>query len=127
MTGHDLLFLSILNPACPEAKRDETGAFGDDYNYGCDLGEFVEDTIVVPITRAILPGSGRKLVVGEAAGSVGEVADSYENAHLTFMEIYERAFSSMSFPGPGREGADRKSLFQPFNSLPAEGPGSGGG
>ena len=29
---------------------------------------------------------------------------SYENAHLTFMEINERAFSSMSFPGPGREG-----------------------
>lgn len=62
----DLFFLSVANPAPDptgsDGRLNPDGSLTDAYKYGRDPGQFVEDTIVVPMTRAILPEAGRKLV-----------------------------------------------------------------
>ncbi len=64
---HDLFFLSVANligtnPTGSEGRLNPDGSLTDAYKYGRDPGEFIEDTLVVPMTRAILPEAGRKLV-----------------------------------------------------------------
>jgi hypothetical protein len=54
--------------------------------------------------RTLSESSGPVTGLGILNQTKHEEQLSYENAYLTFIEIYEWAFSSMSFPGPGREG-----------------------
>jgi len=61
-TERDLFFLSIVDPSRSKVKLNPDGSLHDDYKYGRDPGGIVEDTIVVPMTRALLPESGRRLV-----------------------------------------------------------------
>ena len=61
----DQFFLSIVDPAGSKLELNAEGGLRDDYKYGRDPGRFVEDAIVVPMTRSILPASGRKLVSGK--------------------------------------------------------------
>lgn len=56
-------FISVANPHCAEAKRSDTGVLDHDYKYGRETGNLeMEDTIVVPMTRAGLPEVSRRLV-----------------------------------------------------------------
>lgn len=57
-------FLSVPHLTGSDAglKRDDAGGLSYDYKYGREPGQFQEDTIIVPMTRTILPESGRKLV-----------------------------------------------------------------
>lgn len=60
--AEDRFFLSVVNPVRSNVKLNPDGSLHDDYKYGRDPGHLVEDTVVVPMTRAILPESGRRLV-----------------------------------------------------------------
>ena len=56
-------FISVANPRCPEAKLTADGALDPAYKYGREAGHLsVEDTIVVPMTRAGLPAASRHLL-----------------------------------------------------------------
>lgn len=56
-------FISVANPNSEEAKLTEAGVLDHDYKYGRETGRLdVEDTVVVPMTRAGLPEVSRKLV-----------------------------------------------------------------
>lgn len=60
---HDLFFLSVPNPASSDAIVAPGGGLDYDYKYGRNPGDFdTEDTVFVPMTRALLPETGRKLV-----------------------------------------------------------------
>ena len=71
---HELLFISVPNPANSDAKITAEGALDNDYKYGRDPGLFIEDTIIVPMTRAILPEAGRKLVSEKLPNVWGRLA-----------------------------------------------------
>lgn len=58
----DHLFLSVANPTGSGVALNPDGSLDDTYKYGREIGRFVEDTLVVPMTRASLPESGRRLV-----------------------------------------------------------------
>jgi gamma-glutamyltranspeptidase/glutathione hydrolase len=58
----DRFFLSVANPAAAGVGLDARGGLSDAYKYGRRPGSFTEDTFVVPMTRRILPESGRRLV-----------------------------------------------------------------
>lgn len=60
--ARDLFFLSVPDPSLSGAQRNPDGTLADGYKHGRDPGRFVEDALVVPMTRSILPESGRKLV-----------------------------------------------------------------
>ncbi|MCB1092327.1 MAG: aspartate/glutamate racemase family protein, partial [Verrucomicrobiae bacterium] len=56
-------YLSTVNPDQSGSKLNPDGSLHNDTKYGRDPGHLeVEDTIVVPLTRSILPESGRTLV-----------------------------------------------------------------
>ncbi len=56
-------FISVANSACPAAKLAATGALDAIYKYQRVAGHLeVEDTVVVPMTRSLLPEVSRKLV-----------------------------------------------------------------
>lgn len=62
----DLFFLSVPNPSRPNVRLNEDGSLHESFKYGRSPGALsVEDTIVVPLTRELLPESGRKLVEGQ--------------------------------------------------------------
>ena len=58
----DQFFLSVAAANVPYERLNPDGGLSDSYKYGRDPGAFVEDTVVVPMTRRILPSSGRSLV-----------------------------------------------------------------
>ena len=63
----DLFFLSVANPVGndltgSDGRLNPDGSLTDAYKYGRDPGQFIEDTLVAPMTRTILPEAGRKLV-----------------------------------------------------------------
>ena len=58
----DQFFLSVAAANVPSERLNPDGGLSDSYKYGRDPGAFVEDTVVVPMTRRILPSSGRSLV-----------------------------------------------------------------
>lgn len=63
----DLFFLSVANPAesgltGSDGRLNPDGSLTDAYKYSRDPGQFIEDTLVVPMTRKILPEAGRELV-----------------------------------------------------------------
>jgi hypothetical protein len=58
----DLFFLSVADRTLATTPLNPDGTLTDAYKYGRDPGRFLEDTIIVPMTREILPESGRKLV-----------------------------------------------------------------
>jgi gamma-glutamyltranspeptidase / glutathione hydrolase len=62
--GHarDRFFLSVPNPAAPGVRLDARGGLTEAYKHGREPGRFLEDTLVVPLTRRLLPTSGRTLV-----------------------------------------------------------------
>jgi glutamate racemase len=62
VTERDLFFLSVADRTLATTPLNPDGTLTDAYKYGRDPGRFLEDTIIVPMTRAILPESGRKLV-----------------------------------------------------------------
>jgi len=61
-TASDRFFLSIVHPTRSNVRLNPDGSLHHDYKYGRDSGQFFEDTIVVPMTRTILPETGRRLV-----------------------------------------------------------------
>ncbi|MBP6784429.1 MAG: aspartate/glutamate racemase family protein [Verrucomicrobiales bacterium] len=61
-TGRDLFFLSIVDPSRSNIRLNSEGSLHDHYKYGRETGQFVEETVVVPMTRKILPGLSRRLV-----------------------------------------------------------------
>ncbi len=62
----DQFFLSVPNPKSGEAKTSADGALDHEYKYGRSIGRLdLEDTIIVPMTRALLPPSSRNLVENE--------------------------------------------------------------
>ncbi len=61
----DHFFLSVADQTDPTLsgnRLNPDGSLTDAYKYGRETGRFDEDTIVVPMTRAVLPEAGRKLV-----------------------------------------------------------------
>jgi len=58
----DRLFLSVAAPSLPAEHRGPDGGLRDSYKYGREPGRFLEDTLVVPMTKSTLPASGRRLV-----------------------------------------------------------------
>lgn len=62
-TTWDAFYLSVANPNSSKAVISSDGGLDHDYKYGRETGDFsTEDTVVVPMTRATLSGSGRRLV-----------------------------------------------------------------
>jgi len=62
----DRFFLSVPNPNSSEVKITTEGALDHDYKYGSEVGQWeLEDTIIVPMTRSLLPPSSRHLVENE--------------------------------------------------------------
>jgi glutamate racemase len=62
-TERDLFFLSVVDPSRSNVRLSSDGGLHESYKYGRAPGGFaIEDTIVVPLTREILPESGRRLV-----------------------------------------------------------------
>ncbi len=56
-------FLSVPNPASPEAKLAADGSLDADYKASREVGRFeVEDTVAIPLTAETLPASSAKLV-----------------------------------------------------------------
>ncbi len=65
-TDRDLFFLSVPDPKRSNARRNSDGSLHEEYKYGRLPGNLgVEDTVVVPLTRDLLPEAGRRLVEGE--------------------------------------------------------------
>lgn len=58
----DRFFLSIPAMAGPAERLDAKGGLNQTYKYGRTPGQFTEDTVIVPMTRQMLPRSGRALV-----------------------------------------------------------------
>jgi hypothetical protein len=63
----NLFFLSVANPVGSDptgsdGRLNPDGSLTDAYKYSRDPSQFIEDTLVVPMTRTILPEAGRKLV-----------------------------------------------------------------
>ena len=62
-TMRDTFYLSVPNPASRKTVLSRGGGLDHDYKYGRDIGDLsIEDTVVVPLTRAALTPSGRRLV-----------------------------------------------------------------
>ena len=55
-------FISVANPEAAGVRLDARGGLTEASKYGRRPGQFTEDTLVVPMTRHILPDSGRRLV-----------------------------------------------------------------
>ena len=58
----DLFFLSVANPGAAGVSLDARGGLTEAFKHGREPGRFLEDTLVVPLTRRLLPDSGRRLV-----------------------------------------------------------------
>lgn len=58
----DRFFISIADHTLSGGRLNPDGSLTDPYKYGRETGRFEEDTIVVPMTRAVLPEAGRKLL-----------------------------------------------------------------
>ncbi|MCB1233066.1 MAG: aspartate/glutamate racemase family protein, partial [Verrucomicrobiae bacterium] len=62
-TKHDAFYLSVPNSNSEDAVLSPEGGLDHAYKYAREIGKFgVEDTVVVPMTRAALTDSGRRLV-----------------------------------------------------------------
>lgn len=61
----DRFFLSIADRTLSGERLNPDGSLTDAYKYGRETGSFVEDTLVVPMTREVLPEAGKKLVSGK--------------------------------------------------------------
>lgn len=62
-TKYDAFYLSVPNPNSTDAILSPDGGLDYDYKYGRSPGNpGIEDTVVIPMTRAALNESGRRLV-----------------------------------------------------------------
>jgi len=74
-TDRDQFFLSVPDPNLSRERLNPDGSLTDAYKYGRDPGQSIEATLVVPMTRAILPESGRKLVSEKLPAVWGRLAE----------------------------------------------------
>jgi glutamate racemase len=59
----DSFFISVANPGFSGARRGADGGLDREYKYGRAPGNLeIEDTIVVPMTRALLPATSKNLI-----------------------------------------------------------------